>query len=282
MPASLLGHRPYRGKAGGRAFPADFHEDAGVRRDCRRSLPLAQTKRTPPWTIFTIALIGSAVQNAFLFTGLTQLPASTAMLVVQTQVPFAVLAAWVIGKETLSFARWIGIVIAFAGVALVIGAPEASSAYLSLAFVVLAGLLWAISQAMIRAFSQDDGRTLTVSLCLFAAPQSLIISLLLESGQWLSLQTAGFERWSAFGMMVVFGYILAYIVWYHLLGRFRVDQVTPFLLLMPHMGIVAGAVFLGEAISTSVIVGGAVIIAGLTVIVRTPATQTTTADETCR
>ena len=202
-------------------------------------------RRTPLWAIFVIAAIGSAIQNAFLFTGLTQLPASTAMLVVQTQVPFAVLAAWVIGKEQLSLGRWIGIVIAFAGVALVIGAPEASSAYLSLAFVVLAGLLWAVSQAMIRVFSRDDGRTLTVALCLFAAPQSLIISLLLEDGQWASLQSASLESWGAFGMMVLFGYIFAYMIWYHLLGRFRIDQVTPFLLLMPPLGVVAGALFPG-------------------------------------
>jgi O-acetylserine/cysteine efflux transporter len=227
-------------------------------------------RRTPLWAIFVIAAIGSAIQNAFLFTGLTQLPASTAMLVVQTQVPFAVLAAWVIGKEQLSLGRWIGIVIAFAGVALVIGAPEASSAYLSLAFVVLAGLLWAVSQAMIRVFSRDDGRTLTVALCLFAAPQSLIISLLLEDGQWASLQSASLESWGAFGMMVLFGYIFAYMIWYHLLGRFRIDQVTPFLLLMPPLGVVAGALFLDERISLSVILGAAVIIAGLAVIVRTP------------
>lgn len=237
-------------------------------------------RRTPLWAIFVIAAIGSAIQNAFLFTGLTQLPASTAMLVVQTQVPFAVLAAWVIGKEQLSLGRWIGIVIAFAGVALVIGVPEASSAYLSLAFVVLAGLLWAVSQAMIRVFSRDDGRTLTVALCLFAAPQSLIISLLVEDGQWASLQNASLESWAAFGMMVLFGYIFAYMIWYHLLGRFRIDQVTPFLLLMPPLGVVAGAFFLGERISLAVIVGAAVIIAGLAVIVRTPALRVEAVEET--
>lgn len=237
-------------------------------------------RRTPLWAIFVIAAIGSAIQNALLFTGLTQLPASTAMLVVQTQVPFAVLAAWVIGKEQLSLGRWVGIVIAFAGVALVIGAPEASSAYLSLAFVVLAGLLWAVSQAMIRVFSRDDGRTLTVALCLFAAPQSLIISLLVEDGQWASLQSASLESWGAFGLMVLFGYIFAYMIWYHLLGRFRIDQVTPFLLLMPPLGVVAGALFLGEHISLAVIIGAAVIIAGLAVIVRTPALRVEAVEET--
>jgi O-acetylserine/cysteine efflux transporter len=237
-------------------------------------------RQTPLWAIFVIAAIGSAIQNALLFTGLTQLPASTAMLVVQTQVPFAVLAAWVIGKEQLSLGRWIGIVIAFAGVALVIGAPEASSAYLSLTFVVLAGLLWAVSQAMVRVFSRDDGRTLTVALCLFAAPQSLIISLLLEDGQWASLQSASLESWGAFALMVLFGYIFAYMIWYHLLGRFRIDQVTPFLLLMPPLGVVAGALFLGEHISLAVIVGAAVIIAGLAVIVRTPALRVEAVEET--
>ena len=69
------------------------------------------------------------------------------------------------------------------------------------------------------------------------------------------------------------------MIWYHLLGRFRVDQVTPFLLLMPPLGVMAGAVFLGEHISLPVILGAAVIIAGLAVIVRTPALRAEAIEE---
>jgi drug/metabolite transporter (DMT)-like permease len=48
---------------------------------------------------------------------------------------------------------------------------------------------------------------------------------------------------------------------------------------MPPLGVVAGALFLGERISLSVILGAAVIIGGLAVIVRTPALRAEAVEE---
>jgi O-acetylserine/cysteine efflux transporter len=66
------------------------------------------------------------------------------------------------------------------------------------------------------------------------------------------------------------GYALPYTIWYGLLRRYRVDQVTPFALLMPVTGILASAVFLGERPSLLALVGGVVILAGLALVVGLP------------
>src|SRR5262245_16040846 len=58
--------------------------------------------RTPLWALLLIGACGGAVQSILIFSGLSHLPASTAVLVIQAQVPFAVLCAWFIGKERLS------------------------------------------------------------------------------------------------------------------------------------------------------------------------------------
>src|SRR5262249_49640175 len=162
----------------------------------------------------------------------SHLPASTAVLVLQSQVPFAVLSAWLIGKERLNTARLVGIVIAIGGVALIAGAPEAVSDYPSLILLVVGALFLARWQCLIRAFARDDGPTITGMIGLVSAPLALLGSLLFESGQWQSVQTATAANWSALAVVFLLGYVLAYSAWYQVLGKYRVDQVTPFILLM--------------------------------------------------
>ena len=230
--------------------------------------------RTPLWAMLAIGAGGGAVQSILIFSGLSHLPASTAVLVVQSQVPFAVLWAWLIGKERLSATRLVGIATAIGGVALIAGAPEATSDYPSLLLVVLGALVWAAAQALIRAFGRDDGPTMTGMIGLVSAPLALIGSLLFESGQWESMQTATAADWGALAVVFLLGYLLAYSAWYQVLGKYRVDQVTPFVLLMPVAGVVTGALALGEALTARVLIGGAIILVGLWIVVRVAAAPT--------
>jgi O-acetylserine/cysteine efflux transporter len=224
--------------------------------------------RTPLWAILVIGACGGAIQSILIFSGLSHLPASTAVLVLQSQVPFAVLSAWVIGKEQLSLARLIGIAIAIGGVALVAGAPESVSNYPALLMVIVGALVWAVAQAMIRAFGRDDGITTMGMTGLVSAPLALIGSLLFESRQWESVRTATPANWGALLLVLLLGYLLAYSAWYQLLGKYRVDQVTPFILLMPVAGVITGALALDEQLTPAVLIGGAIILVGLWIVVR--------------
>lgn len=238
----------------------------------RRSRP-----RTPLWALLLIGACGGAVQSILIFSGLARLPASTAVLVVQAQVPFALLCAWFIGRERLSAARLAGIAIAIGGVALIAGAPEAVDNYPSLVMVVVGGLFWAVAQALTRAYGRDDGPTTTAMIGLVSAPLALIGSLLFESGQLEALQTATPAHWGALALVFLLGYVLAYSAWYQVLGRYRVDQVTPFILLMPIAGVITGAVALGETLAMRVLVGGGVILLGLWIVVRVAPSPTAVA-----
>jgi len=227
--------------------------------------------RTPLWPMLVIGACGGALQSILIFSGLSHLPASTAVLVVQSQVPFALLCAWFIGKERLSAARLIGIAIAVAGVALIAGAPETVSDYPSLLLVVLGALAWAASQALVRVYGRDDGPTTTGMIGLVSAPLALAGSLLSEQGQWEALRTATPSGWGSLAVLFLLGYVLAYSAWYRVLGRYRVDQVTPFILLMPIAGVITSALALGEELTARVLVGGAVILIGLWIVVRVAA-----------
>jgi O-acetylserine/cysteine efflux transporter len=226
--------------------------------------------KTAWWAMFAIAAFGGTIQSALIFAGLNRLPASTAILVVQSQVPFAVLSAWAICGERPDPRRLLGVAIVLIGIVLIAGAPEAVSALDALALVLLGTLPWGISQALVRALGRDDGPTTIGALTLYAAPQLIVASLFLETGQLESLQTATWDVWIAVIVLALGGYVVAYSIWYGLMQRYRVDQVTPFALLMPLVGVLAGAIILGEHLSVWVGLGGLVVIGGLAFILREP------------
>jgi O-acetylserine/cysteine efflux transporter len=226
--------------------------------------------KTAWWAMFAIAAFGGTIQSALIFAGLNRLPASTAILVVQSQVPFAVLSAWAICGERPDPRRLLGVAIVLIGIVLIAGAPEAVSALDALALVLLGTLSWGISQALVRALGRDDGPTTIGALTLYAAPQLIVASLFLETGQLESLQTATWDVWIAVIVLALGGYVVAYSIWYGLMQRYRVDQVTPFALLMPLVGVLAGAIILGEHLSVWVGLGGLVVIGGLAFIIREP------------
>jgi O-acetylserine/cysteine efflux transporter len=251
-------------------FPALFM--VGLAYGVGAVLLLRQSLKTKTawWAMFAIAAFGGTIQSALIFAGLNRLPASTAILVVQSQVPFAVLSAWAICGERPDPRRLLGVAIVLIGIVLIAGAPEAVSALDALALVLLGTLSWGISQALVRALGRDDGPTTIGALTLYAAPQLIVASLFLETGQLESLQTATWDVWIAVIVLALGGYVVAYSIWYGLMQRYRVDQVTPFALLMPLVGVLAGAIILGEHLSVWVGLGGLVVIGGLAFIIREP------------
>jgi O-acetylserine/cysteine efflux transporter len=226
--------------------------------------------KTPWWVMFVIAAFGGAIQSAFIFAGLARLPASTAILVVQSQVPFAILSAWVFNAERPDARRLAGVAVVFVGIIFITGAPEAIGAWGALASVMLGTLSWGISQGLVRALGRDDGPTTIGAITLYAAPQMLVASLFLETGQMASLRSATIDVWLAVLILAIGGYVVAYSIWYGLMKRYRVDQITPFALLMPLVGVLAGAIFLGERVSPVTVLGGIIVLAGLAFTLITP------------
>jgi O-acetylserine/cysteine efflux transporter len=226
--------------------------------------------RTPFLTLLVIATFGGAVQSALIYCGIARVPASMTILVVQSQVPFAVLAAWAFGQERPNLRRLAGIAVALAGIALVVGFPDTGGETTGLLLIVLGTASWGAAQAMIRKSSRESGGDLMGAITLLSAPQLFAFSFLLESGQIGSMTSAGWVDWGMVIVLAAAGYALPYTIWYGLLRRYRVDQVTPFALLMPVTGILASAVFLGERPSLLSLLGGIVILLGLALVVGLP------------
>jgi len=120
---------------------------------------------------------------------------------------------------------------------------------------------------MTPIIAKDQGMTLYTAMARYAAPQMIVAALLIEHNRLPELMAVPFVGWLAVIGIALFGFALPYAIWYWLLMRHRVDELTPFLLLMPVFGVGVAALQLHEPLPPSLVLGGIVVILGLAVIV---------------
>jgi O-acetylserine/cysteine efflux transporter len=224
----------------------------------------------PPWTVMgqlvAIAFVSAAIQYSLTFNGLRGVDASTAVLVIQLEVPFLVLLGAALLHERVGPRKWLGIAIAFVGVGLIAGEPRLGQAWGSLGLLVGGALSWALGQIMVRRLGEIGGLTTIAWVAVFAAPQLFVFSLVFERDHVAHIASAG---WVVWGTVVYLGLVmtaLGYALWYGLIGRHPVSRVGPFLLLMPLFSVLGGVVLLGETVTPRVALGGAIVVAGVAVI----------------
>ncbi|TFH51768.1 MAG: EamA family transporter [Lysobacterales bacterium] len=224
----------------------------------------------PPWhllsRVFLIALVSAAIQYSLTFTGLKGLDASTASLVVQLEVPFGALMAWIVFRDRLGWRRTFGMLLAFVGVTLIAGEPRYEDNLTSILLVVGGAFTWAMGQIMIKKLGVVGGFNLIAWVAICAAPQLFVASWIIEDGQWDAIKNAPPIVWTTVLYLGLVMTALGYGIWYHLLARYDANQVLPFLLLLPVTAVAGGVLFLGETLTFNIVVGGAVAILGVAVI----------------
>jgi len=217
--------------------------------------------------IFLIALVSATIQYGLTFYGLAGLDASSAVLFMQLEVPFTAACAAIFLNDKLGWKRVCGMIVAFFGVVLIAGAPSLRN-QLFPAFLVIAGVFtWAIGQVMIKKMVTITGFQLIAWVSVFAGPQMLAASLILEKDHLILLQNATLIGWGSVVYMGIVMTALGYGIWYHLLKKYDVNQVVPFLLLLPVTSILGAVLFLGERPSIRILIGGVVVITGVAIIV---------------
>jgi len=221
------------------------------------------------------------LQYSLTFNGVRGIDASTAALLVQLEVPFGLILAWLVLGDRISLKQWLGIAIAFTGAILIIGEPKLAGD-LIYAFMVIGGAFtWAVGQIMIKKLGNIGGFRLITGVALFATPQLFVASLLFEQNQLEQIQTASPAAWAAVAYLGLIMTALAYALWYRLLGHYTVNQVMPFLLLLPVTSVFGGIFFLDESLTTKIALGGCLAIIGVAMITiqRIPFRQRVSKDE---
>ena len=224
----------------------------------------------PPWPllkdIFWVSLVGATIQYSLTFTGLAGLEVSTAALLVQLEVPFGILLAWLVLGDRITVGQLAGIALAFSGIVLIVGEPRLSGSWFHIALVAGGAFVWAAGQIMVKRLGKVGGFMLITWVTVLATPQLFIASWLLESGHLLAIRSASPQAWAAVAYLGLVMTALGYALWYRLLGLHPVSRVMPFLLLLPLTSVAGGIFFLGESLTVKILIGGICVLAGVTLI----------------
>jgi O-acetylserine/cysteine efflux transporter len=222
--------------------------------------------RTPFWSGLVLGSLAGSIQAILIFTGLARLDAGLTVIVLQTQVPISVLADRLINGTRVTTVQLAGVLVAFLGVAVIAGLPAEPPPTVPILLLLAGAAVWATGQALVRRLGRDEAPKLFALIGLHAAPQLLLGSLLLETGQIAALGSATALQWGSALLLTVLGFGIGNLTWYSLMKRIRLAQLAPFLLLMPVVGVIVSAAVLGERLTGVQLMGGAVVLGGLAMV----------------
>ena len=222
--------------------------------------------------LFKVSFIGNTLQYGLTYTGLNIIDASSAVLLVQLEVPFGIIIAFFLLKEIPTIKNIIGLVIAFIGVFILTGAPNLEGKYIGVLLVLAGAFTWSLGAVMAKPLSKKIGAyALMTWLAVFSGPMLLFISALINGNPIPYFLSANLNSW----LTVLFlGFIMqpvGYASWYYVLRKYPVNKVMPVLLLLPVTGLITSIFLLGEDPPKQVFLGGIVIIFGVGMILFTKA-----------
>src|SRR5262245_29729417 len=185
----------------------------------------------------------------------------------------AIIPLWVAVMDRVFFGRRlsrtavVGLVIGFAGVALLVRPGGGGDAFAALALVVTTSA-WAGGSLYAR------GATLPESPLLAAAMQMLMASVFLgvagfALGEASDVHADSFatKQLIAFAYLVVVGSLIAFTAYAWLLKNVRISVVATYAFVNPVVAVALGTVFLAEPIGWTTVVAGAAIVVAVVLIV---------------
>jgi O-acetylserine/cysteine efflux transporter len=217
-------------------------------------------------------LIAVALCNGVLHFGLSfwalQLAGnlSSPAIVMQSYVPMAALLAWWWLGERFGWRTGLAIALSFAGVLVLGFDPMVFARPASLLLMLVSALFLAIGTVLMRPLKglgmvSQQGWTAIIGLL-----PLLALSALFEPGGFTALREASWIGWGGAVYAALFSSLLGHGLYYALVQRHPIAQVTPWLLLTPVLAVVLGLLFYGDHPGPQLWIGGAMVLGGVLLI----------------
>lgn len=216
--------------------------------------------------MFLIAMGMAGIHFGLLFLGLATSTAGVAAVIGQLGVPFTTILSIVFLKEQVGIWRTSGIVLAFAGVMIIMIDPAQFSLTIGATYLIGAALVGAIANILMKRIDPMPAMRLQAWIGLFSIAPLMLMSLAWETGQADAYAELDWRVYAASIFAVVGVSIFAHGSFYRLLKQYEVTLLSPLTLMTPVMGVGLGVVLLGESVTWQMLVGGAMALAGVGII----------------
>ena len=220
---------------------------------------------------FALGVTGVFLYNLFFLAALARVPAGrTALLVSLSPILTSILAAIIIG-EKLGWRRWMGIALGFAGVAIIVTKGDPVHAMQSIgetfgwgeAFMLGAILSWAIYTVISRFALRGLSPIATTTYAMIFGTGMILIGTMFE----LDDLRLDMLTWRNAGILLYLGALgsaVAFIWYSEGVQRIGAARTVVFTNLVPVFGVLLGFLILDEPVLWSMAIGGAIVIAGVT------------------
>ena len=217
--------------------------------------------------LIIVSFIGSTLQYALTYSGLNMIDASSAVLLVQVEVPAGVILAYFLLKEKPGIKNIIGICISFFGVYILTGAPSLEGKFIGILLTLTGATTWAYGAVLAKPLSEKmNPLALTAWLALFSGPPLIIASNIYDGNMMNYFRSASLTSWIIVAYIGLIMQPVSYGCWYYVLKRHPVYKVLPIMMLLPITGLVASIFLLGEEPGKYILIGGTIILIGVSMI----------------
>ena len=187
-------------------------------------------------------------------------------IAMQSYVPMAALLAWWWLGEHFGWRTGLAIAISFAGVLVLGFDPIVLDAPMSLVLMLVSAAFLAIGTVLMRRLSGIDMISQQGWTAILSVVPLLALSAVFEPGGMQALREASWIGWGGAAYSAVFASMLGHGLYYVLVQRHPVAQVTPWLLLAPMGAIGLGMLFWGDRPGPRLWIGGAMVLGGVLII----------------
>ncbi|MBO67472.1 MAG: hypothetical protein CL398_04095 [Acidiferrobacteraceae bacterium] len=195
------------------------------------------------------------------------------------EVPFALLLSVIVLGEQIGPRRIAGVSIAIIGAAIITFDPSAFSDLPALIWMAVSCAFSAFGFIQIRQLGKIHPFTIVGWISVVSAPILLTTSLIFEDNHLQVIRDATWVGWSALVYTGIMSSVVANSALYYLLQRYPINLVTPFSLLSPIFAVIGGLLFLDDALNLGLIIGGSLVLFGVTWINRRNNTIVTAKDQ---
>lgn len=192
----------------------------------------------------------------------------------------AALPLWIAIFRTISGERlvklsWLGLVIGFAGVALLlkpgsitpVSEIENSKLFLFMLLVLLGNIGWALGTFLAPRFPLPKNTLVFTAYEMLAGGASLTLAGFIKGESISDFLDATSWSWLWFFYLVFFGSIAAYTAYLWLVANAPVSLTATYAYVNPIIAVALGAIFLDELITSAYAIGGLIILIGVILVV---------------
>ena len=192
----------------------------------------------------------------------------------------AALPLWIaifrtISGERLAKVSWLGLMIGFAGVALLlkpgsitpVSDIENSKLFLFMLLVLLGNVGWALGTFLAPRFALPKNTLVFTAYEMLAGGISLTLAGFVKGESISDFLDATSWSWLWFVYLIIFGSIAAYTAYLWLVANAPVSLTATYAYVNPIIAVALGALFLDELITSAYAIGGLIILIGVILVV---------------